>query len=65
MEEHRLLTINETMQLLGMKRSTFYLVKKRPDFPKPIKIGRMTRFKLSDILEWIEKKKKESEKCEE
>ena len=54
--------INRSMleSIIGLSRSTIYdrlnPKSKRydPTFPKPIKFGHSTRWKLSEVSEWIE-----------
>jgi prophage regulatory protein len=56
MEEYKLLTIDEVVNLTSFKKSTIYKYIKEKGFPHPIKFGRASRWKLKDITEWIEKK---------
>ena len=49
----KLLTIKEITNIIGFKQSTIYKFIKTNSFPKPIKIGRSSRWKLSDINNWL------------
>jgi len=49
----KLLTINEIVTIVGFKKSTIYKFIRNNTFPKPIKIGRSSRWKLSDINKWL------------
>jgi len=49
----KLLTIKEVTYIVGFKQSTIYKFIKTKAFPKPIKIGRASRWKQSDIQNWI------------
>ena len=50
-----LLKINEVIKITHLKRSTIYTYLKKNEFPKPLKMSlRVTRWKLSDIQEWLE-----------
>jgi len=49
----RFLTINEVVNIVGFKKSTIYKFIRNKTFPKPIKIGRSSRWKLSDINNWL------------
>lgn len=53
--EEKLLTLKEVVDLVSFKRSTIYKFISQGSFPKPLKIGRSSRWKLSDIKEWMEK----------
>ncbi len=50
----KLLTIKEVVNLVGFKTSTIYKFIKTRNFPEPIKIGRSSRWKLSDVNKWLE-----------
>ena len=49
----KLLPIKEVANIVGFKPSTIYKFIHTKQFPKPIKIGRSSRWKLQDINEWI------------
>ncbi len=49
----RLLTLKEVINLIGFKKATIYKYIKNGKFPKQIKIGKASRWKLSDIEKWI------------
>lgn len=42
--------------LTGMTDKWFYALIKREKFPRPIKFGRASRWRLKDIESWIETK---------
>jgi len=50
----KLLTIQEVCKLVSLKKSTIYLYIQKNKFPKGKKIGRLSRWKLSDVRRWIE-----------
>ncbi len=52
--EERLLTLREVVDLVSFKRSTIYKFIREGTFPRPLKIGRSSRWKLSDIKKWME-----------
>jgi len=52
--EDRLLNIKEVCKIVGLKKSTIYLYIKQNKFPKAVKIGKLSRWKLSEIRRWIE-----------
>ena len=49
----KLLTIKEVISMVGFKQSTIYKFIKTKNFPKPVKIGRSSRWKLSDVKKWL------------
>ena len=49
----RLITIKEVTQIVGFKRSTIYKFIQQNKFPSPLKIGKSSRWKLTDIQKWI------------
>jgi len=55
--EEKLLTINELANIVGFRKSTIYKFIKKGKFPKQIKIGKSSRWKLSDIQNWIKNQK--------
>ena len=52
------LTIAEVSEYLGIKRSSLYAKVERKEIPH-YKVGRLVRFKKSDIDSWMEKFKSE------
>lgn len=61
MVEERLITMEEVGDLIGLDRSTIYNWKRRGLLPH-YKIGkRAVRFKLSEILQWLETWKRNTE----
>jgi len=53
MKIDRLLNMKEVIKIVGIKKSTLYNLIKKDKFPKPIKIGNLSRWRLSDIQNWI------------
>jgi len=51
--EEKFLTVREVSEIVGFKISTIYKFIKTKDFPKPMKIGKSSRWKLTDIQKWI------------
>jgi len=50
----RILTIAQLTDLLGLSRATIYRqIAADPAFPRPVKIGRATRFRASDLQAFI------------
>jgi len=53
----KLLRLSEVMEIVGFKKSTIYKYIRNGDFPKQIKIGKSSRWKHSDIQNWIKNQK--------
>lgn len=57
----RLLTHMEIAAMLGVSRSTLYEIRKRPDFPKPLRIAG-NKWRDSSIERWVKQREQESSK---
>jgi prophage regulatory protein len=57
MMQERMLNVKEVAKMLGVSKSTVYNLINEGKLPRPILITeRLRRWKLSDILNYIEKK---------
>lgn len=54
--EHKLLTVKALSQYLGISEDTLSKYRTKGTGPKYLKLGRVIRYKLSDVHEWIEEK---------
>jgi prophage regulatory protein len=52
----RLLSLRETIGLVGISRSTAYRLLENGDFPKPVKIGSRNFFSSRELQSWIQEK---------
>ena len=58
----QMLRLHELIKLIGLSRSSIYdrlnprSKRHVPDFPKPIKLNRASRWLLSEVEEWIRNK---------
>ena len=43
----------EIAEKLGISRSGIYSLMKSSHFPAPIKIGRLSRWKVADVTQWL------------
>ena len=50
--DERFLTLGEVLSRYGVKRATVYNWEKLGRFPARCKLGRATRWRLSDLLGW-------------
>lgn len=50
----RLLRVQEGAQMLGISKSFFWQRVRSGEIPKPVKLGRLSRWRLSDIEAVIE-----------
>ncbi len=58
-EPHRAVGLEETQYILGVGTSLIYrLMRTDKKFPKGIKIGKARRWIASDLIAWLESKKK-------
>lgn len=48
-----LVTVTETAKMCGVSRSAFYKLVSSGRAPKPIKLGRASRWRRQDIHDWI------------
>ena len=46
---------------LGLGLTKFWELTKIYDFPKPLKIGRLCRWKVADVISWADRKAKAGE----
>ncbi|WP_170343490.1 helix-turn-helix transcriptional regulator [Ruegeria arenilitoris] len=53
----RLLAYPEVVKIVGFKRTKIYEMMNNGEFPKPIKIGRASRWSQSELTDWIEGQK--------
>lgn len=53
-KEERLLKFDEVSKLVSFKRTKIYKMIGLDKFPKPVKIGASSRWRLSEIQKWIE-----------
>ena len=51
---NKLLTIKDVVNIVGFKTSTIYKFIKTKNFPRPVKIGRSSRWRISDVNKWLE-----------
>ena len=51
--EEKLLPLKDVISIVGFKQSTIYKFMRTRSFPKPVKIGRSSRWRLSDINSWL------------
>ncbi|MGC6248686.1 helix-turn-helix transcriptional regulator [Bisgaard Taxon 45] len=50
------LLTQQELQAMGIGgRTKIYLLVKNSNFPKPLKYGRVNRWLLADVMNWIEK----------
>lgn len=53
-ELERLITINEVEFITGFKSSYIYAKIKEGEFPQPVKIGNASRWRESEVQQWIQ-----------
>lgn len=45
----------EICRTWGISKSLYQKLQKRPDWPRPIRLGRRVVYRVPDIVEWLEK----------
>ena len=53
-DETKLLTVRELSDYLGISDETLRKYRMKKIGPKYLKLGRVVRYKLDDVLEWID-----------
>ena len=51
--DNKLLTVKEVTKLIGFNVDWIYKKIAKNEFPKPIKIGRSSRWLYTEIMQWI------------
>ncbi len=51
----KLLRLGDVEKVVGFSKASIYKFMEDKGFPRPIKIGKSSRWKLSEVLEWIER----------
>ncbi len=60
----RLLNVDELAQILGVKKSWLYEMARPGNLKLPcIKVGKYTRFKLAEVLQFLEEQQNETKCC--
>ncbi|CDN91993.1 MULTISPECIES: helix-turn-helix transcriptional regulator [Rhizobium/Agrobacterium group] len=49
----RFIKIDEVESMIGLSQSRVYAMVKGGDFPKPVKLGKASRWSLSAIRKWM------------
>ena len=57
--ENKLLTVKELSEYLGISDETLRKYRMRGNGPKYLKLGRAVRYKLEDVLEWLDSQTRE------
>jgi len=58
----RLITVDEVVRFTGLSVPTIYRHIRNGEFPKPIKLGRASRWVDSELVAWLEAKKAERDR---
>ncbi len=53
-EDLNLLSLRQTADMLGVSEATIYSWRHRGEGPRGYKIGGLVRYRLSDVLAWVE-----------
>ena len=56
----QMISMERLEEITGIPRRTLYRrIQSDPHFPQPVKIGRLIRFYLSEVMEWMDRLKRE------
>ncbi|WP_392564883.1 AlpA family phage regulatory protein [Orbus wheelerorum] len=58
--DDRLIDMKYISGYTGMTDKWFYALIKQGKFPKPIKLGRTSRWKMSELINWLNKQEEAS-----
>lgn len=48
-----LVNVREACRFLGIARASLYRLLKAGNLPRPVKLGRSTRWRVSDLQSWV------------
>ena len=54
-QRHRLLTVDELAEYLGVPIATLYAWRHRRQGPPGFRVGKHLRYRIGDVQEWIER----------
>ena len=54
MSDLQLISQKSVASLLGVRRESIWKWTRDGRFPKPVRIGRLTRFRQAEVIAWIE-----------
>ena len=49
----KLLRLEEVQEMIGFKKSMIYKMMETKNFPKPLKVGKASRWRESEVQSWI------------
>lgn len=52
-DNDRFIKIEEVVNIVGLSQSRVYAMVKCGDFPKPVKLGKASRWSLATVREWM------------
>ena len=55
LDNYKLVSVNDAAKLMAISRRTVERLVSAGDLPRPVKIGKSSRFRIRDILNYIEK----------
>ena len=54
-DEQRLIRLDDVLRICGVSKAHVYRLVAKDEFPAPVRVGpRAARWKLSEILEWMD-----------
>tara|TARA_B100000963_G_C22437553_1_gene585010 strand:- start:277 stop:468 length:192 start_codon:yes stop_codon:yes gene_type:complete len=55
LDNYKLVSVNDAAKLMAISRRTVERLVSAGDLPRPVKIGKSSRFRIRDIINYIEK----------
>ena len=55
LDNYKLVSVNDAAKLMAISRRTVERLVSAGDLPSPVKIGKSSRFRIRDIINYIEK----------
>lgn len=57
-EDYRLLSVANIAAMTGLGETKVRELAQTADFPRPVRLGRQLRYRLSEIKDWIDRQQK-------
>jgi predicted DNA-binding transcriptional regulator AlpA len=51
----QLLSVSDVLALLGVTRTTLFVMRRNGQFPRPVHVGAQLRWRVSDVRAWMDK----------
>lgn len=55
-----MLSIQDMMDILGVRQTTLYYMRQQPGFPKPLRLCATLAWRAVDVMRWLEKRSRQA-----